>query len=57
MRRDWSQMSEFKYLECVLDEQGTDDAACRKMIASGRDVAVVIRSLVNARVCIVHSAA
>ena len=41
------QVSEFKYLGCVLNESGTDDAECRRKGASGKEVA--IRSLVNAR--------
>ena len=44
-------VSEFKYLECVLDESGTDEADCRRMVASGRRVAGAIRSVVNSRVC------
>ena len=43
-------ISEFKYSGCVLDESGTDGAECRRKVASGRKVAGVIRSLVNARV-------
>ena len=42
-------VSEFKYLECVLDESGTDEAECSRRVASGRRVAGAIRSLVNAR--------
>ena len=42
-------VSEFKYLECVLDESGTDEAECSRKVASGRRVAGTIRSLVNAR--------
>ena len=34
---------------CVLDESGTDGAECSKKVASGRRVAGLIRSLVNAR--------
>ena len=34
---------------CVLDESGTDEAECGRKVASGRRVAGVIRSLVNAR--------
>ena len=40
---------EFKYLECVLDESGTDEAECSRKVVRGRKVAVAIRSLVNAR--------
>ena len=42
-------VSEFKYLGCVLDESGTDGAECSRKVASGRRVAGAIRSLVNAR--------
>ena len=42
-------VSEFKYLGCVLDESGTDDAECSRKVASGRTVAGAIRSLVIAR--------
>ena len=42
-------VSEFKYLGSVLDESGTDEAECNRKVASGRRVAGVIRSLVNAR--------
>ena len=38
-------VSEFKYLRCVLDESGTEFS---RTVASGRKVAGVIRSLVNA---------
>ena len=38
---------EFKYLRCVLEESGTDEAECRKKLGSGRRVAGAIRSLVN----------
>ena len=38
---------EFKYLRCVLEESGTDEAECRKKLGSGRGVAGAIRSLVN----------
>ena len=41
--------SEFKYLGCVLDESGTDEAECSRKLVSGRRVAGTIRSLVNAR--------
>ena len=42
-------VSEFKYLGCVLDKAGTDEAECSRNVASGRRVAGAIRSLVNAR--------
>ena len=41
-------VSEFKYLECVLEESGTDGAECNRNMASGRRVAGAIRSLINA---------
>ena len=31
-------VSEFKHLECVLDESGTDEAECSRKMASGRRV-------------------
>ena len=31
-------VSEFKYLGCVLDESGTDEAECCRNVASGRRV-------------------
>ena len=34
---------EFKYLRCVLDESGIDEAVCRKG-PSGKRVAVAIKS-------------
>ena len=34
---------------CALDKPGTDDAECRKKVASGRQVAGAIRALVSAR--------
>ena len=37
-------VSEFKYMECVLDESGTDEAECSRKVASGRMVAGAIRS-------------
>ena len=49
---DWIRLehvSAFKYLGCVFDESGTDEAECNGKVASGRRVAVAIRSLVNAR--------
>ena len=42
-------VSELKYLGCVLDESVTDGAECSAKVASGRRVAGTIRSLVNAR--------
>ena len=42
-------VSEFKYLECVLEESGTDLVECSRKVVSGRKVAGAIRSLVNAR--------
>ena len=42
-------VSEFKYLGCVLEKSGTDEAECRKKVESGRRVAGAIRYLVNAR--------
>ena len=42
-------MSEFKYLECILDESGTDEARCHKKVARMRRVAGTFRFLVNAR--------
>ena len=45
----FANVSEFKYLECVLDESDTDGAECSRKVTSGRKVAGAIRSLVNAR--------
>ena len=42
-------VSKFKYLGCVLDESGTEDAECSKRVVSERKVVGVISSLVNAR--------
>ena len=42
-------VSEFKYLGCVFDESGTDQAECSRKVASGRRDEGAIRSLVNAR--------
>ena len=39
-------VSAFKYMGCVLDEFGTDEVACSKKVASGRNVAGAIRSQV-----------
>ena len=49
-------VSEFKYLGCVLDESGTDEAENSKKVASGRRVAGAIRSLVKVllRSCMSH---
>ena len=44
-------VSEFKYMGSVLDESGTDEAECRRKVASGRRVAGAIRSLVMLGVC------
>ena len=41
-------VSEFKYLGCVLDESGTDGSECSRIVASVRRVAGAIRSLINA---------
>ena len=40
---------EFKYLECVSDESGTNEAEFSRKVASGRRVAGAIMSLVDAR--------
>ena len=40
---------EFKYLEYVLDESGTDGGECGRKLVSGRKVAHAVKSLVNAR--------
>ena len=42
-------VSKFKYLGCVLDESGTDEAECSRKGASGRKIVGSIRSLVNDR--------
>ena len=42
-------VSEFKYLGCVLNESGTDEAVCCRKVVTGRRVVGPIRSLVNAR--------
>ena len=42
-------VSEFKYLVCVLDKSGIDEAERSRKVASGMRVAGAIRSLVNAR--------
>ena len=41
-------VSEFKYLGCVLDKSGTDEAESSRKVASGR-VAGAIRSQVKTR--------
>ena len=43
------QVPEFKYLRCVLNESSTDDAECRRKVASGRKFEGAIRSFVNTR--------
>ena len=42
-------VSEFKYLGCVLDELGTNEAEHRRKVVSGEKVGDGIRSLVNDR--------
>ena len=42
-------VSEFKYLDCILNESGTDGAECSKKVANGRRVAGAVKSLVNVR--------
>ena len=42
-------VSEFKYLGCVLNESGIDEAECSKKVVSGRRVAGAVRPLVNGR--------
>ena len=46
MGSNW-RMSEFKYLGCVLDESGTDEAECHRKVVSERRAAAAIKSLVN----------
>ena len=41
-------MSEFRYLGCVFDKSGTEEAKCHRKVANGRRAAGAIRSLVNA---------
>ena len=43
-------VSEYKYLGCVLDKSGTDEAKCSWKVANGRRVEGATWSLVNARV-------
>ena len=38
-----------KYLECVLDELGTDEAECRRKVPNGRRDADAIRCLFTDR--------
>ena len=38
---------EFKYLGCVLNKAGTDEAECSRKVANRRRVAGAIRSLVD----------
>ena len=40
---------EFKYLECVLDDSCTDEEGFCRKVGNGRRVAVLVRSLTNAR--------
>ena len=42
-------VSEFKYLGCVLNKSGTDEAECSRKVANGRRVVGAIRSLINSR--------
>ena len=48
-RKRLEHVSEFKYLGCILEKSGTDEVECIRKVVSGRRVAGVIRSLVNAR--------
>ena len=41
-------VSEFKYLGCVLNESGTYESECSRKVVSGRRVAGAIRTLGNA---------
>ena len=43
------QVSEFKYLDCILDESGTDIAEYYREMARRRKVAGTFRLLVNTR--------
>ena len=43
------QISEFKYLGCLLDDSHTDKAECSTKLASEKSVADAIRSLVDSR--------
>ena len=40
-------VSEFKYLGCVLDQSGTNEAECSRKVASARLVRGAVRSLVK----------
>ena len=42
-------VSKLKYLVCVMDESGIDDAECNRKVAGGRKVAGAIMCLVNTR--------
>ena len=42
-------VSEFKYLGCILEKSGTAGAECSRKVVSGRRVAGVISSLLNAK--------
>ena len=48
-------VSEFKYLECVLDESGTDEAECSRKVVSLRKVAGAIRSVGHTRSLLLES--
>ena len=37
-------VSEFKYLGCVLDKSGTNETECSRKVASGRRVTGAIRT-------------
>ena len=42
-------VQEFKYSGSVLDDSGSDEADCSRMVVSGRRVAGVVRFPVNIR--------
>ena len=44
-------VSQFKYLDSVLDESGTDVVECHRKVASGRKVAGATRSIVILGIC------
>ena len=44
-------MCDFKYIGCVLDESGTDEAACYRKVASGRRAAGATGLWLMLRVC------
>ena len=44
-------MSEFKYLECVLDESGMDVAECRRKVAVGGKLKVLSDPWLMLEVC------